>query len=163
MSPSSYESIHCSRGVSVTAWITIIIMVNNMPHLLCTRYCAKPFLEINSFNSHLMRIIPTVWMGKLRHRAGKWLTQSHTVSKWWNSDKAAGCQASDSTLLTNVHYCLSLPIHSGGEALIYSSEPVTFLGAGQYSTFHSLLLTAAYILHSTSCAAHYSAGETSLC
>lgn len=43
------------------------------------------------------------------------------------------------------------------------SELMTFLGAGQYSTCHSLLLTAAYTKLFTSCVAQQSPRQALLC
>ena len=41
----------CPQGVSVTVWIAIIMMVNDYTKLIITRHCAKPFVEIDSFNA----------------------------------------------------------------------------------------------------------------
>ena len=90
----------CPQGASVTVWRAIIMMVNDYTMLIITRLCAKPFVEIDSFNAlwpscmgHLQCERPGFdpWVGKIPWRRERlptpvfWPREFHGLYSPWGS------------------------------------------------------------------------------
>ena len=91
------------QGVSVTVWIAIIMMVNDYTMLIINRHCAKPFVEIDSFNAlwpscmgHLQCERPGFdpWVGKIPWRRERlptpifWPREFHGLYSAWGSKES---------------------------------------------------------------------------